>query len=215
MKKVVFLTMMFAVMTAVSAQAQFFVGGSTGFDIDMKKGTTGSQVRNGPSKVSFDFSPKVGYYLSSNFGAGVIMNLGIGLENNRQDDPTKWTNFNWGFGPFLRYAVLSRGDFSMLIEGGMGVYGEMSKRTQGTTTNKYPSTFGFDISAMPILSYSLTDRVNLEVSSNLLRFGFGVETEKEGAGESLDKVTSTSFGFGIDGYDFFSTPYRIGVIFKF
>jgi len=214
MKKV-FLAVLFASMMAVSANAQLFVGGSIGFDIDASKNTSGTTVSNNPLTVSFDFSPKVGYYLSSAFGVGVITHFGLGLTNNRRDDPTKYTSINWGFGPFMRYTVLSRGDFSVLVEGGAGVYGELSKSTRGSTTIKDPSTFGFDISAMPILSYSLTNRVNLEVSSNLLRLGFGVESEKSGAGDSLSKDTNTYFGFGINGYDFFSSPYRIGVIFKF
>ena len=215
MKKVVFLAVLFAGMTAVSAQAQLFVGGSIGFDIGMSKGTSGTQINNGPSEISFDFSPKVGYFFSDKFGAGMLMSLGMGLHNDRRDDPTKRSSFSWGVGPFLRYSVLSRGDFSLLIEGGLGAYGESSKSTRGTTTHQNPSTFGFDISAMPLLSYNLTNRVSLEVSSNLLRFGFCVESEKEGAGESLRKGTNTSFGFGINGYDFFSSPYQIGVIFKF
>ena len=214
MKKV-FLAVLFAGITAVSANAQLFVGGSIGFDFSADKHTQGTKVTNEDLDISFDFSPKVGYYLSSNFGVGVITHFGMGFTNDRDNNPTKYSTIQWGFGPFMRYTVLSRGDFSMLVEGGAGVYGEVSKRTIGSTTNKAPSTFGFDISAMPLLSYSLTNRVNLEVSSNLLRLGFGVESEKSGAGDSLSKDTNTYFGFGINGYDFFSSPYRIGVIFKF
>jgi len=214
MKKV-FLAMMFASMMAFSANAQLFVGGSVGFDVSADKSTSGTTVTNGDLDVSFDFSPKVGYYLSSTFGVGVITRFGIGFSNDRESDPTKYTSIEWGFGPFMRYTVLSRGDFSLLVEGGTGVYGKALTRTIQSTTVKAPSTFGFDISAMPVLSYSLTSRVNLEASSNLLRFGFGLETTKSGAGDSLSKDTTTSFGFGINGYDFFSSPYRIGVIFKF
>jgi len=214
MKKV-FLAVLFASMMAVSANAQLFVGGSLGFDISADKSTWGTTVSNGDLDVSFDFSPKVGFYLSSVFGVGVITHFGLGLTNDRDNNPTKYSTVKWGFGPFMRYTLLSRGDFSMLVEGGAGVYGTVSKRTMGSTTNKAPSTFGFDISAMPVLSYSLTNRVNLEASSNLLRFGFGLETTKSGAGDSLSKDTTTSFGFGIDGYDFFNSDFKIGIIFKF
>ena len=214
MKKV-YLAMIFAAMTAVSAQAQYFAGGMLGVDYSDSKNTYGTTSYNRPSSLSFELSPMLGYYLSDNLGAGVMINIGMSTENDRADNPTKDTSFEWGFGPFLRYTVLSRGDFSILMQGGMGIFGSSSKYVYGTTTNKGPSSFGFDIGVMPLLSYSLTERISLEVSSNLARFGFNVQTEKTGAGESQQKYTETSFGFGVDSYDFFRSPYQIGMIFKF
>jgi len=214
MKKVI-LAVMFASIMAVGAQAQLFVGGSVGFDFEEKTRTTGSTISNLPLGVSFDFSPKVGYYLREKLAAGVMISLEIGFENDRANDPRKSSSFEWGFAPFMRYTTLSRGDFSLLLEGGAGVFGGWSKSTRGTNTTEGPKNFGIDAGVMPILSYSLTERVNLEVSSSLLRFGFSVESSKTGAGDSLWQETETSFGFGIDANHFFSSPYRIGLIFKF
>ena len=215
MKKV-FLAMIFAGMTAIGAQAQtYFVGGALGVDYNDGKYSSGSTTTNRPSELSFELSPMVGYYLSENLGAGVRINIGMRNRNNRADDPTKNKSFDWGFGPFLRYTVLSRGDFSILMQGGAGIFGSSSKVTQGTTTDKGPKTFGFDIGVMPLLSYNLTSRVSLEVSSNLARFSFTTQTEKTGSGDSQQKETESSFGFGVDSFDFFRSPYQIGMIFKF
>ena len=215
MKKV-FLALIFAGMTAMSAQTQtFFVGGALGVDYNDGKHSSGSTTTNRPSTISLEISPMLGYYLTENLGVGVKINIGMSIWNDRADDPTKNKSFDWGFGPFLRYTVLTRGDFSILMQGGAGIFGSSSKVTYGNTTDKGPSTFGFDIGIMPLLSYSLTDRVSLEVSSNLARFGFTMETEKTGSGDSQQKETESSIGFGVDSFDFFRSPYQIGMIFKF
>jgi len=216
MKKV-FIAMMFAGITAFSVQAQkYFTGGTIGVDYNDGKYSHGNTTNNGPSTFSFEFSPMLGYYLSENLGAGVNISIGMGVRNDRDEqDPTKDKSFDWGFGPFLRYTALSRGDFSVLIQGGVGIFGSSSKTTYGTTTNEGPKHFGFDIGVMPLLSYSLTDRISIEASTNLARFGFNMQTEKRGSGDSQYKETESSFGFGVDSEDFFRSPYQLGMIFKF
>jgi hypothetical protein len=214
MKKV-FLAMIFAGMMAVSAQAQYFAGGTLGFDYSTGKSVWGTSTNKNPSNLSFEFSPMMGIYLDDNLGVGMRVILRMENENNRADDPTKYKKLEWGGGFFMRYTTLTRGDFSILIEGGAGVFGGSSKTVQGTSTNKGPKTFGFNVGVMPILSYSLTSSINLEASSNLARFGFEMQTKKSGSGDSQQKGTDSSFGFGIDSDHFFSSPYRIGMIFKF
>ena len=217
MKKV-FLAMILAAMTAVSVQAQgykYFAGGSLGLDYSEGKYTYGETSTNRPSKTSFDLSPMLGYYLSENLAAGVSINLGMSTTNNRAETPTTSNSTEWGLGPFLRYTVLKRGDFSVLLQAGMGVFGSSSNTKYDSETNDGPSVLGFDISAVPILSFRLTDRVNLEVSSNLARFGFSTKTETTGKDESQSKSTDSSMGFGIDTNDFFKSPYQIGLIYKF
>jgi hypothetical protein len=216
MKKV-FLAVMFAGMTAVCVQAQtYFAGGSLGFDYSDSESSWGGTIDKGPSETTVNISPILGYYLTEKVGAGVLIKLEINSWNNRLDSETsKENSLLWGFGPFLRYTLLTRGDFSILAQGGVGIFGSSSKRISGTTTNKGPSVFGFGIDAMPILSYKLSDKVNLELSSNLARFGFNTQTEKRGSGESESRDTENSFGFGVDATNFVSSPFQIGVIFKF
>ena len=216
MKKVI-LAMMFAGITAFGAQAQkYFAGGTLGLDYNDSKYSYGNTTTNRPSTLSFEFGPMLGYYLSEKLGAGVNINIGMSVWNDRaEQDPTKDKSFDWGFGPFLRYTALTRGDFSILIQGGVGIFGSSTKTTSGSTTNDGPKHFGFDIGVMPLLSYSLTSRVSIEASTNLARFGFTTQSEKRGSGDSQSKDTQSSFGFGIDSNDFFRSPYQLGMIFKF
>jgi len=214
--KNVFLAMIFAGITAISVQAQtYFAGGSIGANYDNGKYSYGSSSTNRPSTFSLDFSPMLGIYVDEKIGVGVMLNLGMNIWNDRREEPTKDKKYEWGAGTFMRYTMLTRGDFSILIQGGAGIFGNFSKSTSGTTTNDGPKYFGFDISVMPLLSYSLTSNVSIEARSNLAKFGFTRQTEKRGTGDSLVKETESSFGFGLDCDDFFRSPYQLGLIFKF
>ena len=204
MKKILF-TLIFAGIMAFSAQSQtYFAGGTLGFDYKASK----SESYKGPATTSFELSPMLGYYLREDVGVGVMLTLGNSTWKSRYEGgSSKESTFDWGFSPFIRYTLLTRGDFSILAQGSMGVYGHSKKDG--------PNTFGFGIDAMPLLSYSLTDKVSLEVSSGLARFGFSVESQKSGSGEYKSKSSETSFGFGVDSRNFFSSPYQIGLIYKF
>ena len=61
----------------------------------------------------------------------------------------------------------------------------------------------------------ILNRISIEASTNLARFGFNMQTEKRGSGDSQYKETESSFGFGVDSDDFFRSPYQLGMIFKF
>jgi hypothetical protein len=198
MKKVFFSTIL-ATMVAIGAQAQeynWFAGGTVGFDYKGQK--------EGSSTTIFEVSPKVGFYLSERFGAGLM----ITLANRSTSSDSEWgssksNTFEWGFSPFVRYKLFSKGDFAILAESGIGVH--------GTSQKDGPSTFGFGIWAAPLLTYKLSPRLDLEVSSGLAKFDFSIDSHKSGDYKS----TETTFGFGVDSRNFFSSPYQIGIIYKF
>ena len=223
MKKV-FLVMMFAVVTAVCAQAQLFVGGSLGVDFTASKEVEGSTTEKGPATFFIEFSPMVGFSLSDNFAVGLKAGLGLLNSNNRADEPTKAKVTLWEFAPFARYTLVSAGDVSLLAEATLGIQGATTKDTRGSTTNEGPSVFGFGFSAMPILSYSFTDKLSIEARPNLFRFVFGVVTTKY-PGDSDNKDTDTYLGFGVNPsrvpiefrseFEFDTPLFEVGMIFKF
>ena len=210
-----FLVVFLACTMVVYAQAQMFVGGSLGFDYNARKVSSGSTSNKRPSETTFEVSPMLGYFVSDKFAVGATVSLGFTSWNSRASEPFKEKSVEWSLFPGVRYSLLSIGDFSFWAQGGMGIFGSSSKTSQGSTTTNGPSVFGFGINVMPLLSYSLTDRINLEASSNLARFGFESWTVKRGSGDSQLKNTESSFGFGINSHDLFSTPFQIGIIFKF
>ena len=198
MKKI-FITLTLAATTVLYTHAQeynWFTGATIGFEYKSQG--------SGSSNTSFEFSPKVGYYLSDKFGAGIMITLANRSSSNDSEwGSSKSNTFEWGFSPFMRYKLFSKGDFSILSEGGIGVH--------GTSQKDGPKTFGFGIWAAPIITYRLSSRIDLEVSSGLARFDFSIDSHNNGGYKS----TETTFGFGVDSRDFFKSPYQIGLIYKF
>ena len=208
MKKL-FFVMTIVALTATVAQAQkYYAGGIMGFDID----GSSSSGNKGPTNFSLEMQPKVGYYWTPKISFGLSFTLGMDISSSRSGSETLQNlAFNWGFAPFGRYTLLEVGRFTVYGEGSIGVFGSLSSSKYGSSTNKGPSTFGFGLDAMPVLSFRLTDKVDLETTSNIARFGFSTQTQTSGG----NKHSTTHFGFGVDSEDFFSTPFKIGLIYKF
>jgi len=201
MKKL-FLALIFAGITALSAQAQtysFFAGGTLGFDLNSSK----SDGDKGPSTTSFEISPMMGYYLKPNVGVGLELTIGNSSRNSNYSGSSKDNTFEWGFSPFIRYNLLPIGKLSLWVQGNVGV--------RGSSQKDGPSTFEFGLWVAPFLSYSITDRIDLEVSTGLARFDLSMKSHKNGDYKS----TETNFGFGANSRDFFKSPYQIGLIYKF
>ena len=222
MKKI-YLSVLFAGLMAICAQAQMFVGGSVGASYVASKSTYSSTTVKGPANLSFEFNPMLGYDLSEKMGIGVMLNLGFSTTDNRRDDPTKRNSLIYGASPFLRNVVLYSGNLSLLLETQISFLGVNSKISQGSTSLDLPKTFAYGLSVAPILSYSLTDRLSLETRVNLLRFGIGQVLVKD----DDDKDTITFFGFGINPSEISSSfndmdisvlsnsPIEIGMVFRF
>ena len=224
MYKKVFLMILAAVFTANVVSAQLFVGGSLGFDFMGGKNIVGSNKTDMPSTFAFQIAPRVGYYLNDDFAIG----LEVGLTTSTQTTPRvnlddiKRSTTGWNVRAFARYNLLGTERLSLLLEGGIAIGGIKSKTTIGAiTTDSNPISF-FNIGVLPVLSYSLSDRLSLEASADLLRLGFSSVTETN-AGNSNLKDRVNLFGFGvntsnliIDGDNFGnSSLFRVGLVFRF
>ena len=86
---------LFAIMMATAAHAQFYAGGSIGFS------------SNGNSKTSvFSVSPEVGYVLNDKFAVGAELTLSAFTGGN-----------TIGFAPYARYTFLNIGKVSIFADG--------------------------------------------------------------------------------------------------
>ena len=197
MKKL-FLLVLCAVMTAVCAKAQLYVGGAIGFDYFADKSSYGSTTSKGDAGFIVNFSPMLGFDLSEKMSFGAKIHLSAYNFSDRESDPTKSNALGYGLSPYIRYAALSVGNFSLLIEPSIFFLGATTKETYGTTSHEGPKLLGYGLQIGPVLTYNLTNRLSLEANVNFLRFSFGQIAAKYGSGDSESKFTTTLFGIGIN-----------------
>ena len=219
MKKVIIVCVVL-IAAVLTSNAQVFVGGGLGVDFNGGKYKGGSVSIDSPSKFSFNFTPKVGFYLNDNFAIGLEVGLSSTTTKTPKEiygwsDDRKVSSFGWEVGAFARYNLLGTERLSLLLEGTLGVGGEKSKTKQGSTTQDGDSETMFGISVLPVLQYSLTDRLCLEMSCDFLRWGFLSSTVKDADDYGL-KITTNSFGFGVNsGTLSVISILNLGLIFKF
>ncbi|HNV51598.1 MAG TPA: outer membrane beta-barrel protein [Tenuifilaceae bacterium] len=216
MKRIAFVLFLF-LSTIFTANAQYFVGGSFGFN------TTGGKVKydgNSTDKAStttFGFSPKVGYVLSENFCIGLQLNLSTRkVTTPGAPDDIVEKSFTFGLTPFARYYAVRLNKLALFAQGNIGFSTTKTKEKVGSTSNDGPTTNIFGFNVHPGISYDLNDRVSLEAVIGGFNFGFTSAVEKEDiAGETQKDITNT-FGLGVDLNNIATTGFiTIGAIVKF
>ena len=219
MKKVI-ISFVVLVAAICSSNAQVFVGGELGMGFYGGNTKDGNTTVDSPTTLSMRFSPKVGFYLKDNFAIGAELWLVTNVFNDKAvNDETKITDLGWGIAPFARYSVFEFGKFSVWFEGAASVYATSSKSKTGDISTDRPSTFTAGLSVAPLLSYSLTERINLEMDLNFLGLGIhsATQTTKVSEGDDI-KRNNTSFSFGANSNSVFAGDLgtlTIGFIYKF
>ena len=224
MKKVI-IACVVMIATVLAGNAQVFVGGGLGFDFEGGKSSYGGTSTDLPKTTTIGFMPKVGYYLNDDFAIGLEAGFFNSTEkktSGSQDVKNSLTG--WGVGAFARYNLVGTDKLSLLLEGAISVGGMKNKYTYGSTTSNGDPLTTFGIGVLPVISYSLTDRLSIEASCDFLRFGFQSVIIKDSE-DSKDKETYNHFGLGVntmgfnalhlDEYLELSSMVKIGVIFKF
>ena len=218
MKKI-FFALVFAVAGVCTANAQVFVGGSVGFDANFGKYKAGSSSTDKDTYSSLIVSPKVGFQMSDNMAVGAevgISRLATKTPNYSGGNDLKSNITMWGFAPFLRYTLVEADRLSVLLEGSVGVEGGKSKSKLGSNSSDGPKLFGYSATVLPVVSYNLSDRMALELSSDFLRFGFTSLTTKDDSGSTETKDIDNDFGLGINsGTGNYISAFELGIIFKF
>ena len=135
MKKVL-LSVTLVLVTFVSANAQFYLGGTVGFE-------SNSELN---PKSSFWVAPEAGYYINKKFDVG----LEFGFAKGKQQNDVK--SSLWSIASYARYSFYQLGKFEALIKGSVGF-----TYVDGYIQEEYPfgktATFRFRVS--PILAYNI------------------------------------------------------------
>ena len=180
----------FVVMMAAtfSGSAQVFVGGGLGISFSDGNSSWGSTENSG-SGFGFNISPQVGYFMKNDLAIGINGYLGNGWSNSKTtdpDDPTnereyKYFRSSWGVNAFGRCKLMGLGieNLSLLVEGSIGVQGSNDKNTENGITTKYPGTTVYGVNARPVLSYKLSDKLDVLAYCDFLTIGYSYQTRSD------------------------------------
>ncbi|MDR1673022.1 MAG: porin family protein [Bacteroidales bacterium] len=201
-------------LASITANAQFFAGG--GLNLSVSGGNTtlsGGGSVDAPSSFSFGLHPMAGFYLNDKFSLGGRLGFDVSASSTGGSSPTETTSFSWAIAPFARYAFIQFGKLSIVGEAAVNI-----GRTTGTSKSGGGSAvdtdpiFRLGFNVAPLLSYSVSDRLNLELAAKF--FSFGVNTTVTG---DDTKTTRASIGFGANSGDLIGSlgSITVGAIFKF
>jgi len=179
---------------------QIFIGGSLGVNSNGGKSTHYGNTEDLSSNFSFLFAPMAGYYINDYFAVGLKVNLSNSVSKQYVpvfEDDVKSSQTQWGVAAFSRYNIGELGKFSLTLEGSLGMSKMYPKTTIKTETTKGFQESTLSVNVVPLLSYSLTDRLNIESQLNFLNLGFNTKTRRDDDKYIL-KETRNSFSFGVN-----------------
>ena len=160
---------------ALSANAQFWGGGSVGFDVTDIKGRPESQM-------TLNIAPEVGYSINEKWDAAVALRFGlINNEGGRKDVNT--TTFE--VMPYARYTFAEAGIAKFFVDGYVG-FGSVKPKGVDATTS-------FSVGVRPGVKVALSDDICLVSTLGNL----GYKTEKDHYDKFGFNVDATTINFGI------------------
>jgi hypothetical protein len=189
----------------VAANAQFYVGGSAGVNVD-KYGENVNGYLPG-TRTTFSIFPEFGYRLNSKLDIGLSIGYGSSRWPSYAVDGEKDKTTNWEIAPYLRYSLVRFGNLSVFGKAAIHIGEDKSANysyndllVPGKTKISY---YGLDIK--PVLVYSLSNHFDLLGDLNFLSLSLYRGKEK-------DADTMTRFNFGANAGDAITS---IGFIYKF
>ena len=206
-----FISAVLATAMIFSANAQFWVGSSLGFDSNSKTTPIGFDT----SSSSFVFAPEFGYSLDDRWSFG--LGLGFGTTGFTIGDGDRQSASSFAVAPFAQYVILQQGRFILLCRATVGFQHYSGFALTGTgatpTFNDDLSINGFFANVTPFVHYVVSDRFNVFAGLNFLSIDF---SHLSGSNDGDDTGNLTTFNFGVDSNNLFNTGnFQIGFIFKF
>jgi hypothetical protein len=228
MKK--FLTTAAAVFALVAvSNAQLFVGGNLGFSTssETEKNSDGDGIKQNGASMSFEFNPQIGFELNDKMSVGAYVILGTsstktfdGSKDNKVT--TKTVSNEIGIAPFFRYSFVEFGDFKVMAEAALPfaiASGKLSYPDADPARDavKAPKTMNIGLAVAPVVSYSISDRIDLEAQLNVFSLGYYFSsTNPNPDADGKERNNSSDFQLGVSPDDVFTTgAINVGMIFKF
>lgn len=205
----------FAVLvTALTINAQVFIGGSASLSID-NNSPSNDIYEN--SKFEINILPQIGFVLNEKWSIGLRALFGFSnskISYNDIDNTAELKISSWGGEFFGRYKLIEFGatNFSLNLEASTGIYGnkdkQINKQTEITLKSTFKSTT-YDINARPFFAYKLSENFDILAYCNFLNIGYSYQKRKPD--NSTYHTNTHSFDLGINS----ASTLTIGFLYKF
>lgn len=164
-------TLLVAVMTVATVNAEMLVGGSLGMSVSTQEEQT---------NFSMNVLPSIGYAFS---GTGWEIGTGILLGGTvAESKDSKVSTFNWAVNPYARYYFFRRNNWQIGIHGDVVLGGVK-------TIDSDAMPFAWGINFMPVVTYTVKEHWVLIASCGFL--GLGVN------GTTYSGKTNCTFGLNV------------------
>jgi outer membrane protein len=203
MKKVLMLGIPFLIFLALGVKAQFIVGGNLGINSSGSKTIHTSTTYDDSKGFSFQFNPRAGYFMTKKLALG----MGLGIGTSRYTTYTNGTNETinknntWEVAPFARFYFKKIGNFSFFGEGILSIGQEkLIIEYPDGSPDAENKVLKISERILPGFSYSLTDKIELEVFIGSIASTTTIRKLPEAETDEDYKRISTGFGlnFGLE-----------------
>lgn len=185
------------VFVGMSANAQWYLGGSFNLGSNSTKDSDGEKQT---TTFNFGIQPEVGYYISERCDIGATLGVGFDATKNHLTDAKTKTN-NWRISPFIRYALVRLGNFELIERTNVFIGGD--KDASET------KTFNVGAGVTPILAYNVNDHLTLQTELNFVSVGITYSKVKDGGSSTNANIGFNSNNVAILG------GITIGFLYKF
>ena len=175
MKKIILAALVAIV--SVSANAQFWAGGSVGFNTS-KTTIDGNEL---DKTNSFTLAPEVGYKLNDKW------DVAVALEYSHESGKGIDSQNGFAINPYARYTFAQCGDFSFFADGGFS-YGFV--HTSGVEDN----INAWEIAIKPGISYALSEKVSLVAHVGNLGWSFAKTGDVKVNKFDIEVTNAITFG---------------------
>jgi len=161
--------------TGLKAQALIGLGGGVYFS----SRTSSDKSVKVPLVTGINFSPKVGAFINDKLA------LGVGFEWGKTQYKYAKTDYaeqsitkikSWSVAPFVRYYFADVHKFSFLLEGSISYGGSKTTNKVGDTDETDVKKYSLSgVYLEPAFSYSINDRVSLEMTAGNIRYSISEE----------------------------------------
>ena len=195
----------------LTSNAQFFVAGSVGMDFTSGKYKSGNVTTDRPSTFTFEVWPAARYFLSDRFAIGLETGIERSVTDQKNNSKSKTIETTWGIAAFGIYKLIEVNNLGLLLKGSLEFQSSKDKYKTGSTSSDGDPTKMIGVFVLPVLSYSLTDRISVEAYSDFLQLGFGNYSYKSGS----TKTTGNYFGLGANYDSGMNNAVSFGIVYKF